>query len=272
MTSARGSRASAVRAALVLILSFAAVTAAAPAASEPQVTAGRLDFQLSLHQSGPFELPCPTNAIACVPWTGSGLDRGLGKVAVTNNWLIGVGPPACPSDFVKRLTTAGQLEVAAKGSIFFTFAEEERCVTFEQGQPTWLDKPQEFTITGGTGRFAAATGRGTRVLRLIVAGAPAATEIWMATLEVPGHVFDLTPPTLRGAAATTVWISKRVRSAPVIFTVKATDGVDGVVPISCQPRSGSHLKIGKTTVRCEATDSSGNIAKEAFTVTVKRRR
>jgi hypothetical protein len=183
MTSATGWRRSAVQATLVLVLSFASATAAAPAASEPQVAAGKLDFQLTLRQSGPFQLPCPTDAIACVPWTGSGLVRGLGKVALTYNWFLGVGPPACLADFAKRLTTIGRLGVAAKGTIFFTFAEEERCVPFEHGRAAWLYEPQEFTITGGTGRFAAATGRGTRELRPIVAGAPAATEAWMATLE-----------------------------------------------------------------------------------------
>ena len=53
--------------------------------------------------------------------------------------------------------------------------------------------------------------------------------------------------------------------------VAATDDVDGSLPVSCQPKSGSRFKIGKTTVRCEATDSSGNTAKAAFRVTVRPR-
>lgn len=272
MTSARGWRWSAVHAALVLVLPFAAATAAAPAASEPRGAPGKLDFELTLRQSGPFQLPCPTDAIACVPWTGSGSIRGLGKVSVTYDWLLGVGPPACAADFAKRLTTIGQLSVVGKGTINVTFAEGAGCLPFEGRVSDWWYEPQEFAITGGTGRFAAATGRGTRLMRLVVAGASAATEAWMATLEVPGHAFDVTPPTLRGGAATTVRVSKTARSARVTFTVKATDGVDGTVPVSCQPRSGSRFKTGKTTVRCEATDSSANTGKEAFTVTVKRQR
>ena len=43
------------------------------------------------------------------------------------------------------------------------------------------------------------------------------------------------------------------------------------MPAVCRPKSGSRFKIGKTTVRCEATDSSANVAKASFTVTVKRR-
>lgn len=201
-----------------------------------------------------------------------GIRPGAREVSVTYDWLLGVGPPACAADFAKRLTTIGRLSVAGKGTINVTFAEGAGCLPFKGGRLDWWYEPQEFAITGGTGRFAAATGRGTRVMRLVVAGAPAATEAWMATLEVPGHVFDVTPPTLRGATAKTVRVSNGARNARVTFMVKATDGVDGAVPISCQPRPGSRFKIGKTTVRCEATDSSGNTAKAAFIVTVKRQR
>ena len=109
-------------------------------------------------------------------------------------------------------------------------------------------------------------------MRLIVAGASAATEAWMAMLEVPGHAFDVTPPTLRGATAKTVRVSNGAKSARVTFTVIPTDGVDRALPVSCRPRSGSRFTIGRTTVRCEATDSSGNTAKAAFTVMVTRRR
>jgi len=65
---------------------------------------------------------------------------------------------------------------------------------------------------------------------------------------------------------------KGAKTARVTFKVTARDGVDSAVPVACQPRSGSRFRIGRTTVRCEATDSSGNTGKAAFTVTVKRRR
>ena len=56
------------------------------------------------------------------------------------------------------------------------------------------------------------------------------------------------------------------------FEVTATDDLDGSVAVSCRPKSGSRFKVGKTSVRCEATDWSGNTGRAAFTVTVKRRR
>ena len=98
------------------------------------------------------------------------------------------------------------------------------------------------------------------------------SETWTGTLEVPGLTFDLTPPTLSGAKARTVRVPKKAKTARVTFKVTATDDVDRSVPVSCQPKSGSRFKVGRTRVRCETTDTSANTAKAAFTVTVKRRR
>jgi hypothetical protein len=256
---------------VVLGLLVVATTAAGSAASEPQATAGNLGFQVTLRQSGPFTLPClgvpdflapPTTA--CIPFTGTGSVRGLGNVAVTDTALFEVGLPVCPGDFAKQLDSAARLRVAGKGEIFFAFAQGARCVA-----AWWLSEPQEFTITGGTGPFAGASGTGTRE-RSIVAGAPA-IETWTGTIEVPGLVFDVTAPKLHGAGSRTVRAPKGAKSARVTFDVTATDDGDGAVPVSCRPRSGSRFRIGRTTVRCDASDSSGNAAKGAFTVTVKER-
>jgi len=96
-------------------------------------------------------------------------------------------------------------------------------------------------------------------------------ETWTGTLTVPGLEFDLTAPTLSGATSKTARVPRKAKSARVTFKVTATDDVDGAVPVACQPRSGSRFKVGKTTVRCEATDSSANMVKAAFIVTVRRR-
>jgi hypothetical protein len=132
-------------------------------------------------------------------------------------------------------------------------------------------RPAGVHDAGGTGRFTAASGRGTREQRSIVPGAPE-TETWTGTLEVPGLEFDVTAPMLHGAGSKTVRAQRGAKRARVTFKVTSTDGVDGAVPVSCQPRSGRRFPLGKTIVRCAATDSSGNIATAGFTVTVKRRR
>ena len=58
--------------------------------------------------------------------------------------------------------------------------------------------------------------------------------------------------------------------APVTFRPGATDVVDGSVPVTCTPASGSTLAIGTTEVSCSATDRAGNTARGSFQVTVRR--
>jgi hypothetical protein len=49
----------------------------------------------------------------------------------------------------------------------------------------------------------------------------------------------------------------------------AVDDVDGVVPVDCDPESGSVFAPGFTTVACSATDQAGNEAGESFEVFVQ---
>ena len=57
--------------------------------------------------------------------------------------------------------------------------------------------------------------------------------------------------------------------AAVTYTATANDNVDGSVPVSCTPASGSMFAIGTTTVNCSATDAHGNSATGSFSVTVR---
>lgn len=56
--------------------------------------------------------------------------------------------------------------------------------------------------------------------------------------------------------------------ADVVYTITATDDVDGDIAVSCAPASGSTFAIGITTVTCTATDSSLNTATGSFDVIV----
>jgi hypothetical protein len=56
--------------------------------------------------------------------------------------------------------------------------------------------------------------------------------------------------------------------AAVDYETSATDVVDGTVPVTCTPASGSTFDVGTTTVNCSATDEAGNEATGSFTVTV----
>ena len=55
--------------------------------------------------------------------------------------------------------------------------------------------------------------------------------------------------------------------APVIFSVTATDNIDGNITPVCSPASGFNFAIGTTTVTCTATDVAGNHSTKSFTIT-----
>jgi len=78
---------------------------------------------------------------------------------------------------------------------------------------------------------------------------------------------DATPPALALPADVTMQ-AVDPSGVAATYTASAADAIDGIVPINCAPASGSIFSVGVTTVNCSATDSSGNTAVGAFTVTV----
>jgi len=172
------------------------------------------------------------------------------------------------------------MTVAGKGTIDASIAVAPGC----NGIPTG------FTITGGTGDFAGVSGSGTFTPAIVQAGHwvdiggddanPDAddiqgdwkTDTWTGSLSAPGYTFDLTPPVISGAASKRVVVPRGVKHVRVRFTVKAKDAVDGPVRVTCKPRSGSRFRVGRTHVKCFATDSSANTATARFTITVRHRR
>ena len=78
---------------------------------------------------------------------------------------------------------------------------------------------------------------------------------------------DQTPPVITVPSP----ISAQAEGPPgtaVAFTATAVDAVDGSVPATCSPASGSVFSVGPTTVHCSAQDAHGNSATKTFTVTV----
>jgi len=81
-------------------------------------------------------------------------------------------------------------------------------------------------------------------------------------------VQDTTPPRLRLPHDRVVEADSPA-GRRVDFRARATDVVDGRVPVTCVPPSGSTFPIGTTTVECSATDAAGNTATGSFTITVR---
>jgi hypothetical protein len=106
-----------------------------------------------------------------------------------------------------------------------------------------------FTITGGTGMFAGASGGGTFKADIGLleddqyfdAEDPGdwIKDTWTGTLAVPGATFDLTAPVINGAHPKTVVAAKGAKSARVVYAVTAHDNIDGSVPSPVTPPSAA---------------------------------
>lgn len=157
------------------------------------------------------------------------------------------------------------LDVAGKGAILATLVDGYAC------DPQAADAPftVSYTISGGSGLYAGASGSGTMIDRARETGAMADT--WNGALSVDGLAFDTTPPVIQGATARVVRVARQARRATVRYQVSATDAVDGAVSVTCDPPSGQSFPPGRTIVRCAAADGSGNAATAVFAVVVRRR-
>jgi hypothetical protein len=78
---------------------------------------------------------------------------------------------------------------------------------------------------------------------------------------------------VRGSALITLTLPPFISVAgsgptAVTWTATAVSVVDGTVPVTCTPPSGSTFDLGTTPVTCTASDSTGNTATGSFNVTV----
>jgi large repetitive protein len=80
------------------------------------------------------------------------------------------------------------------------------------------------------------------------------------------NITDTTAPTL--TVPSNMFVQGNSGGAVVTYTASATDLVDGSVPVSCNPPSGSWFPMWQTTVTCTATDAAGNTATRTFNVWV----
>jgi hypothetical protein len=254
-------------AAVATALAAVAMAATAYGSMRASVATGTLDLRAELRVLSTPVVPPPEAPpdAGCRARTGEGRVPGLGRVSETYTWCYKVGPPTCPAEVAKPLATTVRLVVRDKGELHLTLAEGTRCIELEPVR----DEPQEFTITGGTGTYAKASGSGT-VERSI--GGGRGSETWKGTLVVPGLAFDVTAPTLSPAVGKTVRAPRGVKRVRVTYAMSARDDIDGAVPVSCSPRSGTRFRIGRTVVACSAADTSGNTRTATFTITVRRQR
>jgi len=253
--------------ALACLIVGVVAASAAPSASS---AAGSLNLLGPLRMVS-VDAVCPAGVSAstiCHSRSARGQVSGLGEV--TQAYWFNADPALCSSGTQKILGYTTSLGVAGKGEIHVAVADAPGCLTTDVVS---LTATQSFTVTGGTGIYAGAAGSG-RIERgaNFVGGGAVGTDTWIGTLVVPGLEFDVTRPTLTGAANKSVKVKRGAKSARVAFRVTAQDDRDGALPVRCTPKSGSRFPIGKTEVNCSANDGSANTVATTFTVTVKRPR
>jgi hypothetical protein len=231
-------------------------------------TAGTLNLAAALawvSQPGVCAVGAPATAI-CHTRAGNADIPGLG--AVLETYVYVVDKDTCSAGTIRVLQTTVTLRVAGKGDIHVVFDATDCLVEGNQIPAS----TQGFRVTGGTGRYAGASGSGTVTRQ---SGPPGprvfGTDTLTGTLVAPATEFDLTPPTISGANPKTVRAPRGATRVRVVFAVSGTDDVDGRVAVSCAPRSGTRFRIGRTRVTCTATDASANETTARFTVTVRRR-
>jgi hypothetical protein len=270
MLEARTTRRARNSAVVLLVGLLVAAGAAARGVAQGNGATGTLGLRGTLRLvSNQLDCPLPTTtAGVCAGRSGRGLVPGLGSVSEAYAFLADLDLPPCAVGSGRTLSYPVTFVVAGKGQIDFALAEGATCVR----QEAVRTQSQAFTVTGGTGIYAGASGSGTveRTLGASMAsGERVGTETWAGTLVAPAVEFDTVRPTLAGAVGRTVRAARGAATARVRFAVTARDAVDGARPVACKPRSGSRFRLGKTRVTCTATDTSGNAAAARFTVTVR---
>src|SRR5919204_4304790 len=241
-----------------IIAAFALIGAAVAVGATADGPVLPLDFKLNATFEEP---PCSgqqITGVTCFHMNGTTVIAGLGSAVIDFDVVIDRRDPQnkCAAWTIRNGTIS-----AAKGTVLFD-GSNEGCAPILEGSGGTMK-------LGLRGRDALAAGSGaaTAVFSQFANLAPSRiTSTWTGTFTVPGHSFDTTPPTLN--AKTKVVRIRKGRSTHVRYSVSAQDAVDGGIPVTCTPASGSVFRIGKTRVTCSATDTSGNTGTATFFVVV----
>jgi hypothetical protein len=199
-----------------------------------------------------------TDAVTCTPASGATFPIATTTVACSSHDAAG---NAASASFTVKVsdTTAPALAVPASLAAEAT-SSSGRVVTYTTSATDLVDGTRPVTCAPASGATFA-LGTTTVSCNASDTRGNAASKSFAVTIA------DTTPPVVTVPAN----ITKPATSASgavVTFASSATDAIDGAVPATCAPASGSTFAIGTTTVTCSAHDAHSNTASKTFTVTV----
>ena len=94
------------------------------------------------------------------------------------------------------------------------------------------------------------------------------SNIATAFITIISTTTDTIPPVITVPQNIAVDVPGAESTIVVYSGESAIDNVDGIVPVSCTPTSGSTFSLGETIVTCTASDSAENTASATFSITV----
>lgn len=196
----------------------------------------------------------------CSPASGSTF--AFGNTTVTCNATDTHGNAATPTTFTVTVqdTTSPTLSLPADIIIEAT-GPSGAVVTFTASSSDIVDGSVPVNCTPASGSIFAL---GTTTVNCSAADSHGNTANDSFTVTVQ----DTTGPELTLPANITAEATS-ASGAAVTFASSALDIVDGSLPVTCIPASGSIFPLGTTTVNCSATDSNNNTTTGSFTVTVQ---
>ena len=201
----------------------------------------------------------PNPSLTCTPASGSTF--GLGETTVTCTATDAHGNSASASFKVTVEDTTPPAVTAPADVIAEATGPSGAAVNFSGSSATDIvDGPLSVSYSPVSG---STFGLGENTVT--VSATDAHNNTGTVTFKVT--VQDTTAPALTVPANITVNATSNSQ-AVVTFAATATDLVDGNVPVTCNPASGSSFPVGLTSVTCTATDAHTNTATASFTVRV----
>lgn len=194
----------------------------------------------------------------CAPPSGSVFALGATEVLCTV--ADSAGNAAEAGFTVEVVDTTGPAVTVPEPIVLEATGPDGATAEFAASATDLVDGDREVSCTPASGSTFAL---GTTAVSCTAADTRGNTTV--ETFDVT--VQDTTAPVLELPADLSVGATSAA-GATVVYGATATDVVDGSVPVTCSPASGSTFAPGTTAVTCSAVDRAGNEATGGFTVSV----